>query len=448
MSPASEVRRTVIASLAATTRRAGRLATPRVLASAFLAGLALATFAFWSRSDLDLFRWPMAELALHGRPLLVYSVHAGVWRSDNGPLSLVPLTAVVATVNALGWEADAPLRDAVVMGVFGLFALAFAREAVRVVGSARDQPLPASVTWSAFLLAPPLWIGMVVYGHAELPLELWLILVAVRQLGRGRTTVAGCLLGLALLTQTAALLAALPLVLALLAGRRLRSAAILLGTSAIVAAAGLLPFVLADGRDVVASMVTYRGRVPALGGSLWTLFPEGPVATFIQHGDALLFGMAAVVLTWLAVRGGGATLPGPPRIHALIALSTAGLPLLAKSVWPYYLVGPCTFATIWWLARPGRVDNWRLYVPVAFSVAAVARLAGAPTVCVALPIAGGMALLLADLLGWKVRAPDERSQRLRRDDLSRQADPAHAEPSAPSARSALRSVNSLARSPR
>ncbi|MGD0140943.1 MAG: hypothetical protein ABSD28_18925, partial [Tepidisphaeraceae bacterium] len=39
-------------------------------------------------------------------------------------------------------------------------------------------------TWSAFLLAPPLWIGMVSYGHVELPLELWLVLLAVRQLRR------------------------------------------------------------------------------------------------------------------------------------------------------------------------------------------------------------------------------------------------------------------------
>ena len=390
---------------AAIALRIGRRVEPYLVATAFLAGLALASFAFWSKSDLDLFRWPMAELALHGHPLFIYTVHAGIWRSDNGPLSLLPLTAVVASVNALGWQADAPLRDAVVMGVFGLFALAFAREAVRAVGSARGQPLPRSVaTWSAFLLAPPLWIGMVSYGHAELPLELWLILLTVRHLDRGRTAAAGCLLGLALLTQTAVLLAALPLVLILLAGRRVRAAAILLGTAAIVAAAGLLPFLLADGRDVIASLVTYRGQAPAVGGSLWTLFAQTPVATFIQHDDALLFGAAAVVVTWLAVRGGGATVAGSPQVYALMALSTACLPLLAKSVWPYYLVDPCTFATIWWLARPGRVDNWRLYVPVLFSAAAVARLASAPAICVCLPIACGMVLLLADLLRVKVTA--------------------------------------------
>jgi hypothetical protein len=403
-SAVSAVRRTTIASCTAIALRIGRRVEPYLLATAFLAGLALATFAFWSKSDLDLFRWPMAELALHGHPLFIYTVHSGLWRSDNGPLSLLPLTAVVATVNALGWQADAPLRDAVVMGLFGLFALAFAREAVRAVGEARGHPFPRSVvTWSAFLLAPPLWIGMVCYGHAELPLALWLILLTVRRGGRGRTAVAGCLLGLALLTQTAVLLAALPLVLILLAGRRFRAAAILLGTAAIVAAAGLLPFLLADGRDVIASLVTYRGQVPALGGSLWTLFPQTPVAAFIQHDDALVFGAVAVVLTWLAVRGGGATVPGSPRVYALMALSTACLPLLAKSVWPYYLVDPCTFATIWWLARPGRVDNWRLYIPVLFSAAAVARLASAPAICVSLPIACGMAVLLADLFGVKVR---------------------------------------------
>jgi hypothetical protein len=393
-------RRAGIAPRAAIPWPAARRAAPHLLAPAFLAGLALATLALWSRSDLDLFRWPMAELALHGHPLLVYTVHSGIWRSDNGPLSLLPLTAVVAAVNAVGWQTDAPLRDAVVVGLFGLFALAFAREAVRSVGSAVGRPLSRSVaTWSAFLLAPPLWIGMVSYGHVELPLELWLVLLAVRQLGRDRTAVAGCLLGLALLTQTAALLAALPLVLLLAAGRRLGAAAVLLGTAAIVATAGLLPFLLADCRDVIASLVTYRGQVPALGGSLWTLFAHTPVAGFVRHDDALVFGGAAVALTWLGARRGGGTVADTPRVFALMAVSTACLPLLAKTVWPYYLVAPCAFATIWWLARPGRVDNWRLYVPVLFSAAAVARLASAPAICVGLPVACGMALLLADPLG-------------------------------------------------
>jgi hypothetical protein len=397
--------------------RTGRRSAPTLLALAFLAGLALASVAVWSRSDLDVFRWPMAELALHGHPLLVYSIHSGIWRSDNGPLSLAPLTAVVAAVNALGWQADQPLRDAVVLGVFGLFALAFGREAVRGVEAGRGRPLAHPVAvWAAFLLAPPLWIAMISYDHVELPLELWLLLLTVRQLDGGRTVAAGCLLGLALLTQTAALLAALPLLLLLVARRRLRAAAVLLGTAAIVAAAGLLPFLLADGRDLIASLVTYRGQVPSLGGSLWVLFPHTPVATFIQHDDALVFGGAAALLTWLAVRRGGEAAPGSPRVYALMALSTACLPLLAKSVWPYYLVDPCAFATIWWLARPGSVVSWRLYVPALFTMAALALQVGAPALCASLTVAAGMALLLADLLGVKADAvpaearPPERGQ--------------------------------------
>src|ERR1019366_8384004 len=42
------------------------------------------------------------------------------------------------------------------------------------------------------------------------------------------------------------------------------------------------------------------------------------------------------------------------------------LPLLATSVWPYHLADPCTFATIWWLARRGVVNSWRLHLPVLF----------------------------------------------------------------------------------
>ena len=40
------------------------------------------------------------------------------------------------------------------------------------MGSARGHPIPRSIaTLSAFQLAPPLCIGIVSYGHAELPLE-------------------------------------------------------------------------------------------------------------------------------------------------------------------------------------------------------------------------------------------------------------------------------------
>ncbi|MGD1035451.1 MAG: hypothetical protein ABR977_13625, partial [Candidatus Dormibacteria bacterium] len=258
--------------------------------------------------------------------------------------------------------------------------------------------------WSALLLGPPLWFGMVSYGHAELPLELWLVLLAVRQLDRGRIAVAGCLLGLALLTQTAVLLAALPLVLLLLSDRRFRATIVLLGTASMTAAAGLLPFLLADGRDLIASLVTYRGQVPALGGSLLTLLPRGPLAAFMQHHDALVFGGAAVVLTWVALRGGRATRPGSPRVYGLMALSSACLPLLAKSAWPYYLADPCVFATIWWLARPGSVDNLRLCVPALFAGASATLLVGAPGICVALAVACGMVLLLADLRGVKFPA--------------------------------------------
>lgn len=327
------LRRVTVAPLAAMGLRAGRRVRPQLLAAAFLAGLALASFLCWRHNDLDLFRWPMAQLVLHGHPLLVYSVHAGVWWSDNGPLSLLPLTAVAATVNALGWQADAPLRDAVVMGVFGIFALGLASEAAQAVASVRGRPLPRPVAiWSALLLSPPLWIGMVSYGHAELPLQLWLILLTVRQLGRDRMALAGCLLGLALLTQTAVLLAALPLVLILIARRRLGAVTVLLGTAAAVTAAGLLPFLLADGRDVVTSLVTYRAQVPAFGGSLLTVAAGTPVAAFVQHNDALLFGALAVVVTWIGLRDVRTPALGSPRVYALMALSTACLPLLAKSV--------------------------------------------------------------------------------------------------------------------
>jgi hypothetical protein len=369
-----------VAARTPATVRAGpwtrRVLPSLALAGGFILALAVASRLLWTESDLDLFRWPMAELALHGHPLLVYSVHAGAWRSDNGPLSLLPLIPVAALANLLGWSPNAPLRDALAIALLGGGAsLIFAREALAAIRRARGTPLPRPLGAVAlFLLAPPLLIALVGCGHLELSLELWLLLLTVRLLTRGRTRSAGVLFGLALLTRTPALLAGLPLVLILLNTHQVRRAVTFLGTAAVTAALGFLPFLLANAHDLIWSMVGYRGQVPSLAGSLWSLLP-GEAGQLVQHDDAVLFGGAALLLTCLAIRRGRVTDLGSPQVYALMAISTACLPLFAKSVWAYYLVEPCAFATIWWLSSPGRLRGAQ-YVPQLLAVAAIALVAG------------------------------------------------------------------------
>jgi hypothetical protein len=277
------------------------------------------------------------------------------------------------------------------------------------------------VAAAPFLLAPPLWIGIVGYGHVDLPIELWLTLLSVRLLGRDAPVRAGFCLGLAVLTRTTVLLSAIPLALLLVSNRRLRPAAALAGTAALTVAAGLLPFVVADTGDVVRSLVTYRAAVPSLGGSFWQLLQGTPWAGFAQHWDTVTFGGAAVIVTAAALwRRPGATV-GAPSVYALLALSTACLPLFAKSVWPYYLVDPCAFATLWWLGRPQPALNWRVVCPALLAACSVVLAVHPPAaagdkvvegVDCSLAVALAMALILGDWLATGER-PRTGSRRVR-----------------------------------
>ena len=202
----------------------------------------------------------------------------------------------------------------------------------------------------------------------EEPLELWLVLLGVRLLGRGASLRAGLCLGLAALTRSLAVISLIPLFLALLAERRFRSSAALLGATALVGAAALLPFWLADRSDLVYSLVTYRAALPVAGGSLWVAFRGAPWIGLIRADDSWLFAGAALVLCtlMLGLRRRGGSLP--PRVFGLLAVASLCAPMLAKTSWPYYLLDPCVFATIWWLGQPSGVRSWRALPPLVLMV--------------------------------------------------------------------------------
>src|SRR5262245_3167906 len=74
--------------------------------------LILLYLALWSScglvpfntTDLEAFFFPAARIALQGHPFGVYAVRLGdAYPNANGPLSLVPLTAVGALAQLLGW---------------------------------------------------------------------------------------------------------------------------------------------------------------------------------------------------------------------------------------------------------------------------------------------------------------------------------------------------------
>ena len=393
-----------------------------LLAVAFMAASAVAVLLFdSSKTDLDVFFWPSAEIAVHGHPLLVYTLRAGPYPNANGPVSLLPLGLVVAVINALGWQDSMRLRDALTVGVFAVFSLLMAREAVlaieagRGVGRGRDSR--RLLISAVFLLAPPLWVALVGFGHIEEPLELWLILLGGRLLGRGRTVWAGVCLGLAVMTKSVSAVCLIPLLVALLFDRRVRSAAALAGTAALTAAAVIGPFLLANRPGVVYSLVTYRGELPIVGGSLWVAFLGSAWDGFVRHSDAVLFAGAALVLSVAALAWRPLSGWATPRVYALLAVAAACVPMLAKTSWPYYLLDPYVFAAIWWLGRPGRVLHWRLAVPLLLAGGDIVLAAIEPTLplpagtgaVVGIAASAGTAVVIALLVGLSWGAPSDRS---------------------------------------
>jgi hypothetical protein len=307
-------------------------------------------------TDLDFFFLPAVRIALSGHPLLVYTVRfQSIIANDNGPLGLVPLTAVAAIASWLGWD-DTRLLRALVLGVFSVFTLLMAREAVAAIDRLRGASLAGPsrlLAYGVFAASPTLLIGVLGYGHVEQPMELWLVLLAVRTLAISRTSAAGIILGLALLTRTLGALPLIPLGLLLVARGRWRAVTGLAASSAFVIALGLSPFILADPEDTIYSLLTHRGSLPVGGGSIWQLVVGTPYQWVAQRADVIfVFGLAALLSLLVIVARNDLELSSRD-LYGLLALTALTLPLLAKSVWPYYFLDTYVFGAVWWL---GQVD--------------------------------------------------------------------------------------------
>jgi uncharacterized membrane protein len=316
-------------------------------------------------SDLDIFFWPSAETVVGGHPLLIYSAHIqDSYPNANGPLGLVLLVPVAALANALGWAGNLGLRAGLTDAVVALFVLLLARETVVLIRRERgivEWRLAAACT---ILFAPALWIGVIDYGHIEQPLELGLVLLAVRCVVGNRPVAAGVALGAAMLARTTALLYLIPVLLLPVATRRVTPAAKLAVAALITVAAGLAPFLIADGPAVAHSLITYRGSLPIAGGSFWLLARQTSWAGFAQHGDVYVTIVVAVILTALTLRRRPSTATTARGLLGLLTVVACCFPLFAKTVYPYYLLEPYVFGAAWWLARPGNALNWRASVPL------------------------------------------------------------------------------------
>jgi hypothetical protein len=105
------------------------------------------------------------------------------------------------------------------------------------------------------------------------------------------------------------------------------------------------------------------------GGSLWQLVVGTPYQWLPQRADVLfVFGLAALLsLTVIAARKD--LEPSSRDIYGLLALTALTLPLLAKSVWPYYFLDAYVFGAVWWLGQPSPLA-WRRIVGATIPIIA------------------------------------------------------------------------------
>ena len=324
-------------------------------------------------NDLDRVFWPSAKVALGGHPLLVYSVRQNGYPNANGPVALIPLTAVGLVVRSLGWL-DAPYaRRAAAFALLSLLVLLMARESLAAVERLRGHRIdgfPRLLSYATFGLAPPIWLSVVGYGHIEQPIEVWFLLIAVRLMDRNWIYRSGIAFGLAVLSRSSAVLLSIPFALASLS-RSPAIAARLFAAVAITCVAGILPFYLADKADVSYSLFTYRGGLPVGPGSIWSLTRDGPLAPLVQHWDIAAVVAAAVATNlWLGTRRGGLS---EARLFAAMSLTSASFALLAKTVWPYYFFEVFVLATIWVAGTWRQEDGIARLVmaPIAISTLAI-----------------------------------------------------------------------------
>ncbi len=347
------------------------------LALGFSYGVAWAILGWAWRgplTDLDYFFLPAVRIALSGHPLLVYTVRfQTVIANDNGPLGLVPLTAVAAVASRLGGPDDERLERVLVLAAFSIFTLLMAREAVAAIDRLRGASLtglPRVLAYAIFAASPTLLIAVLGYGHVEQPMTLWLVLFAVRSLASGRPTRAGITFGLALLTRSLAALPLIPLALLLMVRGRWRAVAWLAGSAGVVVALGLLPFLVADPKDTIYSLLTHRGSLPVSGGSVWQLAVGTPFRWVPQHADVLFVFGLAVVASLIVIAARKDLEPSSRDIYGLLALTALALPLLAKSVWPYYFFDAYVFGAVWWLGQAAPLALGRRLITAAIPIIA------------------------------------------------------------------------------
>ena len=358
--------------------RRGGWALRLLLAALYVGGWSALSLIHLQPTDLDRFYIPAALVALHGRPLDLYSVsHQSAYPLANGPLSVAPLVVALAVAHALGWLRSVALTRLLIVAIYSVFSLLLAREAVHVIDRHAPSPLRGArrlLVYEVFLISLQLWQSMLYYGHVEQPLMLWLALVGVRELGEGKPRRAGALLALALLTRTTALTIIIPVALLLAMRRDWRPLVRFSASLAGVVVCALAPFALADGPDLLYSLVTFHNSEQVNGGNVWTLVSGTALAVIPQRADGVVTLLAILAAAALVIRARPDLRVASRDFFGLLALCSLCHPAFVNILWPYYFLEAFTFCAVWWLSDIGaladatRRGRWLLWVTAPLGV--------------------------------------------------------------------------------
>jgi hypothetical protein len=106
------------------------------------------------------------------------------------------------------------------------------------------------------------------------------------------------------------------------------------------------------------------------GGSFWQLVVGTPYQWIPQRADVLFVLGLAVVASLVVIRARQDLEPSSRDMYGLLALTALALPLLAKSVWPYYFLDAYVFGAVWWLGQAGPLAWGRRLIGAALPLMA------------------------------------------------------------------------------
>lgn len=310
-------------------------------------------------SDLTNFFFKSAAYILQGDPWHIYAARGSgltaTYPNFNPPLSIflmAPLLSIARAFHAVSYGA----QITVVSLPFVVFVPLLAIITVRILRRLYPE-IPETQQFLAFALialSPLAWQSLTPWYHLEQPLMLCLLLCAVAALQARHEGLAGLLAGLALLTRTTALMPLVALGVLLVVEREWRGLLRFGGVAAAVGVVGMIPFFIFYPQDTIYSLVSWRGTSQIGGNSIWSIFAYSGDASSIRHllnavaerldtYSVLLF---ILIVAFIAARRRGISAYGPDA-WAVIAIACLAVPMLTKTVWPYYYLEPFVPLLIW-----------------------------------------------------------------------------------------------------